>query len=364
MGRESAGVDLALIGHTESWQQVRQMMDALRRPDLPPVDDDALRSIFPCIPPRTVERFTVSSYPEGRQVRGVYIETFIPPDSLGPRQVNRNFTRVIEAIRCAQREGAQLAALGGFASIILQRAGDAAQIPEDIALTTGNTLASAFVVKGVEQAAKLRNMVLERATVLIMGSTGDLGTACASYFAPRVNQLLLCARNVRRLERQVEALRPVCTTIPIIGELDALLPQADVVIAVASLATPGVALGAGKPGALVCDAGYPKNLLAYPEPASANVFWGGMGRVLGGWRYEGRAADKFYNFPCSNIAHGCLLEGVVLALEARYESFSPGHGNITPERMEEIFNIAAKHGIVPAPFFNADGLWPEPFNEV
>ena len=55
------------------------------------------------------------------------------------------------------------------------------------------------------------------------------------------------------------------------------------------------------------------------------------------------------------MVHGCLLEGMALALERRFEPFSQGRGFITPERVEEIDTIAARHGIYLAPLYNADG---------
>jgi predicted amino acid dehydrogenase len=59
--------------------------------------------------------------------------------------------------------------------------------------------------------------------------------------------------------------------------------------------------------------------------------------------------------PFPDVVHGCLLEGIALALERRFEPFSQGRGFITPERVQEIETIAARHGIFLAPFYNADG---------
>jgi hypothetical protein len=59
--------------------------------------------------------------------------------------------------------------------------------------------------------------------------------------------------------------------------------------------------------------------------------------------------------PFPDVVHGCLLEGMALALERRFEPFSQGRGFITPERIEEIEAIAARHGIHLAPLYNAEG---------
>jgi hypothetical protein len=59
--------------------------------------------------------------------------------------------------------------------------------------------------------------------------------------------------------------------------------------------------------------------------------------------------------PFPDVVHGCLLEGMALALERRFEPFSQGRGYITPKRVEEMEAIAARHGVYLAPLYNAEG---------
>jgi predicted amino acid dehydrogenase len=357
MGGESPGVDFALVGHPESWVQVQRMMDTLRRTELGPLGDTDLREIFPWIPARTVERLTITSCLDDRRARGVYIETFIAPDALDVSRVRSNLAKVQSAIRCAVREGARVATLGGFTSIVLEHARRDLDAPGGIALTTGNTLTAGLIVRGVERASDRLGVDLGAATVLILGSTGDLGTACASYFARRVRRLCLSARRVGPLREQAARLADHGADVWFSTDPTQVLPSAGVVIAVASLAAPALDPRSCKPGALVCDAGYPKNLSFVAEDQCVHVFWGGMGRARRGWTNDSAVGDSFYRFPAPGIAHGCMLEGMVLGLEGRFEPFSQGRGNITEARMEEILNIAERHGIVPAPLFNAQGLW-------
>jgi fatty aldehyde-generating acyl-ACP reductase len=54
---------------------------------------------------------------------------------------------------------------------------------------------------------------------------------------------------------------------------------------------------------------------------------------------------------------GCLLEGMVLAMEGRRDSFSKGRGQITPEKIEEIWEMALRHGFPLAPFFYGSDYW-------
>lgn len=359
MGREPArvmGADFALLGHQESWPQISRMVHALRDPGRPRLAEEDVRQVFRFIPPRALVRSKVTSVADGHSVGGVYVETFIAPDELEAQVFHGAIEKVREAVACAAREGARIAALGGFTSIVLEGRPEIARAPKGLALTTGNSLTSALIVKGVEAAAASLGIALPDATLLVVGSTGDIGSACARYLGARVRRLLLSGRNGERLRRQETSFRR--SGIEAIASSDPrpLFPAADVVICAASLAAPALSLEECRPGALICDAGYPKNLR--PATRGPQVFWGGMGQCKGNWDSDSQLLDVFYSFPAPRVAHGCLLEAVALALEGRFESFSQGRGNITPERIEEIWTLAARHGITLAPFFGPDGLWP------
>jgi predicted amino acid dehydrogenase len=123
--------------------------------------------------------------------------------------------------------------------------------------------------------------------------------------------------------------------------------RADLVICAASLASPSLLLDGIAPGSIVCDAGYPKNLA--PGSSGARVFSGGLGQVTAGMTFEPDIHCVLYRQPVPDVLHGCLLEGIALALEGRLEPFSQGRGLITAQRVQEIETIAARHGIHLAP---------------
>jgi fatty aldehyde-generating acyl-ACP reductase len=64
-----------------------------------------------------------------------------------------------------------------------------------------------------------------------------------------------------------------------------------------------------------------------------------------------------YYYDAPHIMHGCILEAMVLAFERKLENYSSAKGQITVDKMEEIYAMGFKHGIVLAPFYNAQGLW-------
>jgi predicted amino acid dehydrogenase len=245
--------------------------------------------------------------------------------------------------------------LGGFSSILIE--GNFDQLPErrDTVFTTGNTLTVGFIVQGIKKMCALESRNLRGSTLLIVGATGDIGSGCARCLAPLVKRVLLSARNVERLRRLAAELQAYGVQVEIATDTQRFSAEADVVICAASLASPSLLLGRIAPDAIVCDAGYPKNLSPNAQMTDAKIFFGGLGQITGGLRFAPDFHGILNRHPFPDVVHGCLLEGMALALEARFEPFSQGRGFITPERVEEIDTIAARHGIYLAPLYNADG---------
>lgn len=349
-------VEFALIGHQESWRAAADVLAVLRGPKYPPLPDDEIRDILPWIPPRAVCHVEAGSIAgRAETARGVYIDSFIPPDHLDAAYMHENLLRVRGAAACAIQAGAKIVSLGGFSSILIE--GNFDQLPErhDTVFTTGNTLTVAFIVQGVQQMCAREGRDPGRSTLLIVGATGDVGSGCARCLAPMVKRVLLCARNAERLRRLAAELHAEGVEVEIATDGQPFSAEADIVICAASLASPSLLLGRIAPDAIVCDAGYPKNLCPNAQMPGVQVFFGGLGQITGGLRFTPDFHGILNRHPFPDVVHGCLLEGMALALERRYEPFSQGRGFITPRRVAEIESIAARHGIYLAPLYNADG---------
>jgi predicted amino acid dehydrogenase len=348
----------ACIGHQESWEKVTAVLNTLREETLAKLSVDDIKKLVHSLRPHPVATITTRSFPRDIEVLGLYIESFISVDSLNRESLSANLARIKDAAACAIREKVGIASLGGFTSILLEGNTGFMAGNTDVAFTTGNAPTAAYIVKGVEQACLVNNVAIEDSHVLIVGSTGDLGSACVSYFSGRAKSLLLCARNKKRLYKQSDALKASGVTTRASTSLTDLTPEADVVILVASTAANVLDMSELNPRAIVCDAGYPKNVSHAAEgEQNDRVFFGGMGQVLGGFSFSPDVEQAFMDFPGDSIGYGCTLEAPLLALEGRPESFSSGRGRITAETIEEIWSIAQSHGFVLAPLFNGHGAW-------
>jgi fatty aldehyde-generating acyl-ACP reductase len=191
--------------------------------------------------------------------------------------------------------------------------------------------------------------------LFIVGATGDVGSGCARCLAPMVKRVLLSARNAERLRKLAAELEADGVQVEIGTDLRQFSVEADVVICAASLASPSLLLDRVARDAIICDAGYPKNLSPSAEMPDARVFFGGLGQITGGMSFVPDFHGILNRHPFPDVGHGCLLEGMALALEERFEPFSQGRGFITPKRVEEMEAIAARHGIYLAPLYNAEG---------
>jgi fatty aldehyde-generating acyl-ACP reductase len=352
--RAAGCVDFALIGHQESWRAAADVVAVLRGRERAPLPDEEIREIFPWIPSRVVCRVEVTSV-TGVKARGLYIDSFLPPDRLSGEYVHENISRMRAAAACAINAGAKIVSLGGFSSILIEGNFDHLPDRRETVFTTGNTLTVGFIVQGVRRMCALKGRTLHDATLLIVGASGDVGSGCARCLAPFVKRTLLHARNAERRSMIAAELKAGGANIRIATHLEHLPYRADIVICAASLPSPSLLLGRVAPGAIICDAGYPKNLHPNAAMPGATIFFGGLGQIVGGLSFTPDFSGVLNRHPFPDVAHGCLLEGMALALERRFEPFSQGRGSITPERVEAIERVAERHGIHLAPLYNTDG---------
>jgi len=337
------GQKFALITHPYDLAHLRRII-AYHKPGWKPPSDALLVRVFEWTPSFKLGEWHGVRSATGAAVDGYNVTCPLIPEmpTLGPKAI---FEKVRAACQLAGELGAGIAALGGFTSIYGENGHGSAIDEAPIAVTTGNTLTAAMAVRGAERAAEALGVDLSRATVAIVGATGDIGTACARALAPRAGRLHLAARGRGRLEALAESLNGHAGRIRITTDNREAVADAHAVLGVASASAPILDPADFAAGAIVCDVGYPKNVAARTDRDDVFVFDGGL---------VGLPSPIDFGFdnglPSPHVLYGCFAEAVVLALEGRFESYSRGKGRITPERMAEMASMAARHGFGLAPF--------------
>jgi predicted amino acid dehydrogenase len=205
-----------------------------------------------------------------------------------------------------------------------------------------------MVLLGIKKAAQLMEIDLKDAKVTIIGGTGDIGGACAKILARQVREITITSRSEKNLMEAARVLTYAGSAeIKTSTDNNEAVRFADLVIAAASASSTIVDFENFKPGAVICDVGYPKNIsYTMCHRNDIFIFSGGLVRL---------PSDFDIGFdiglPSTRILYGCFAEAIVLDLEERYENFSWGKGTITEDNVNLILEIAKKHGFELSPLF-------------
>ena len=210
-----------------------------------------------------------------------------------------------------------------------------------------------LAIDGIERAVRLFEKSLNDLKVAIVGGTGDIGSACALALSLKVKQITITGRTRSHLHALKGKLKKFGTAkIEATTNNKKAVKDADIVVAAANTSSSILDMQWFKPGAIICDLAYPKNI-SYTKTDRKDifVFSGGLASVP-------TSIDTGIDMgmPNTEVCYGCFCEVIILALERRFENYSFGRGNITLEKMDDIRAMALKHGFIPAPFFWADRL--------
>jgi len=328
-----------LIGHSTSFEAARQKAFELGFDHIADGDLD----VWCSAPPQLVETFDVTS-PTGLTITGAYIDSCFVPEMLSRFKTARR--KVLNAMELAQKKGINITALGGFTSIIfenfnlLQHQHVRSTTLEWERFTTGNTHTAWVISRQVEINAPRLGIDLSKARVAVVGATGDIGSAVCRWLSQRtvVAELLLVARQQQPLldlQKELGGGR--------ILSLDEALPEADVVVWVASMPrTLEIDAASLRQPCLMIDGGYPKNLDARIAGSGVHVLKGGIvefGSDIGWNMMELAEMDK----PQRQM-FACFAEAMLLEFESCHTNFSWGRNNITLEKMDFIGEASRRHG--------------------
>jgi len=351
----------ALIGPPADAKHLYQILDWYRQGEKRFSSDMTLLKLLQWLPPYKAVDFPSIPSATGTSVRGFHVMCPILPEmvsAVGDASSFRDhvFRRVLESCKIAADEGATVASLGAFSSIaVVGREGEISR-EAGIAVTSGNTFTTWLAMEGVKRAAELVGLDLGTAKAAVLGASGDIGRGCCRSLGRAVSSLTLTARNLPRLEQFADELRlESSATVEVTGDNSAAARNADIIVAAAISPKPLIRSEDVKPGAVVCDVGYPKNVSKELEKRS-DVFAYSGGLTAPPFVMEFGFESKL---PSPEVLYGCFSESIILAMEGRSENYSTGRGGITVEKMQEIGAAATKHGFRVAPYYSGDRLLTE-----
>jgi acetylornithine/succinyldiaminopimelate/putrescine aminotransferase/predicted amino acid dehydrogenase len=291
-----------------------------------------------------------------------------------------------KAVGLAKRLGCSIVGFGGFTSIVTDNC--TAIVEEDVALTSGNSLAAVAGLEALENAA--RRAGIERPRLAVLGATGNIGAALAEVAADHLPEIVLVGRpgSRKRLERvagevyfgawkrltrqgatdgvagaiaateTLRRLRPddvarigEAIRVGLAEELGERAPvrvsedlatvrECNLVITATNAARPVLLpehLGRGP--VVVCDVAAPRDVdpRVLREREDVIVLKGGLVKAPLGQRLAvgGMRLDE-------GQLYGCLAETLLLGLSGSGENFS--YGRLTASHLRRIRELARLHG--------------------
>jgi len=340
-----------LIGHLYNFSHFEKCLRMLK-PDFKMPSQEFISQIFHITPSFKLYDILDFKSKTGQTTNVCFIvATFIP--EMIEKDVWAVFSKVVKACKIAEKHGVGIVTLGGFTSIVAERIGHEIANEIDVPVTTGNTFTAAMAIDGVLKAAQLLDLNLSSAKVAIVGGTGDIGSACARVLVEKVRQLTVTGRTKANLHRlRTELLRKRKAHVIATTDNKSAVKDADIVIAAASATSAILEIGWFKPGSIICDVGYPKNISYTPTTRQdILIFSGGLAKSPTPISFP---ID--IGLPSTDTIYGCFAEGIILALEKRFENYSFGRGNITTDKINEIRNLGKIHGFEVSRFYWGDRL--------
>lgn len=258
------------------------------------------------------------------------------------------YRKIIQTGRLAERLGARILGLGAYTSVVGDGGLTVAQALQ-IPVTTGDSYTAALSVQALLEAAAQVGIVPEHATAAVVGATGAIGGACAGLLAPRVRRLILVGRRAEVLREARQRLSALAAGPVEVTTDTAEVRAADLILTATSAGRPILFPEHLKPGAVVCDVARPRDVSprVHQERDDVLVVDGGLVEL------PGRVSLGFnYGLP-PGLTFGCIAETIALALEGRFEDYTVGK-MLDLARVQEIEEIATRHGFRPAPLHSLD----------
>lgn len=234
-------------------------------------DDSELSQITPYLEPIFLGevRITNGNGP-------VHCDVFVTP--LLPSQVmaspERTFHRVESIARMARGMGNRVLGLGALLGVVADRAPDIESRIPGLALTSGNALTAAVVVRGILALAGKMSLDLTRHPVAVVGASGSLGRLCALLLCRNEFRVTLVGRNRGRLaEVQREIGKRFSVTAGMSTDLGQAVRESRAVLFAVSIARPFEQADLFAHGALVVDASQPKSVSRRISRSRPDLIW-------------------------------------------------------------------------------------------
>ncbi|MGE0267574.1 MAG: hypothetical protein AB7S78_03840 [Candidatus Omnitrophota bacterium] len=252
--------------------------------------------------------------------------------------------KINEIIHKATNFGVDVITLGAFTSIVTNQGLDALT-SNRINITSGNTCTAALCIQSVLKLVRVLEIELTKCNVAIIGATGDIGSICAKVLVRKSKNVFLCSRNISDSQDWIKLLKTeLGEKIVVTQDINKSIKNADIIICATSSISPLFDINEFLPGTIVCDLSMPPNVGKNLKELRRDIliYEGGRAQIP---NYKDIQSNVWSHLFPKNSIYGCFIESIILSLGNKLENFSIGKGNITEEKIDEIYNLGLKYDI-------------------
>ncbi|WP_027339576.1 saccharopine dehydrogenase NADP-binding domain-containing protein [Halonatronum saccharophilum] len=301
--------------------------------------ESMIERVIKHLPPFKVSHITGVESITGSKAEGWFVTCPLTSKQILELPTHEVVDKITVAATKAKELGAEIVGLGAFTSVVGDK-GITVANKLDIGITTGNSYTVATALEGTKLASEMMGVDMKSSNILIIGATGSIGKACTKFLARSNKYLILAARNKKKLDDFAGEIKASYNIDVEVGtNINKLLPEADIVIAVSSSIEGIIDIDKLKSGAIVCDIARPRDVSKELAAKRKDILVidGGIVDVPGNVDF-----NLDFGFP-KGTAYACMAETMILALEKRYYDYSLG-SDLELNKIIEIDRLAKKHG--------------------
>jgi len=308
----------ALLVHPKNIQQIRDFCPITRI-----IPDFLITSCLKALPPFKVHIRSA----QGKEIQGYLIACPLLPKQIAELSQDLVLNKIISAGQIAERLNASILGLVGFSSMAMDKEREITKNLK-IPVTCGSALTAWSVFEAIYRMAKTKNIDLKESTLAVIRATDTVGSLCARKLSEYLNKIIITDRHPDKLARLKEAIKQLSPIeITIEDDIHKAVKNADIVI-ITEIPEVPLDINEFKPNAIVCDLSGSKAMARkINQSHKAHFIKGGLIKLP---------------YP-ANIVTASIAEAMLLTFAERFVSYSLGE-NINLDKLEEIANLAVKHG--------------------
>lgn len=307
----------------ELWPPIRLMPNFLLKPTL-----------------KKISPFKLSHVKNFQSAQACGIEGFIiicPLFTQNKTESQEEFIidKIIDSGRLCENLGVKIMGLNSYTSLIEEKIIKVAKNIK-VPITAGNALTAWSIFEAIYRFTKSKKINLKKSTLAIVGATTAVGNLCSKKLCEYVKKIILISEDEKKTERIRETILEINSIEVVIEQnLDIALKEADVVVDASLPQEEFIQTSQLKKDTIFCQIFGHKQISG--ELNDVTVLNAGLIKLP-------QPVDLGLDFKLpDNVISSSIAETMLLTLEEKFVDYSLGD-NINPDKLEEIADIAAKHG--------------------